>query len=74
MKTEKRFFIWDDGDGHTYCVPVELRHKIDEIDSISYGELGYDLAMDRFESLFSEIENDIIKFEGNLTFTNPITD
>lgn len=72
MSKERRYFIWDDGDGHNYCVPVELRDKIKQIDSLGSGECGgYDKYIEKWESLFAEIESQLISFEGILTFTDP---
>jgi len=63
---EERYFLWDDGDGHEYAVPVRLNKKIDWLSDNEWS--------DEWDRRFQEIENDLIRVEGCLTFTNPKTD
>jgi hypothetical protein len=66
---EKRYFIWTDGDGHNYCVPINLKNRVSEYEKLySHGH------WEESEKLFGEIESLLIPFEGILTFTNPKTE
>lgn len=72
-KEEQRYFMWNDGDGHYYCVPIELQDKIKELDALDAGQLGYDAYITKWDAIFYEIEPQLIKFEKVLTFTDPKT-
>ena len=65
--TSERYFLWDDGDGHQYCVPVRLKSRTDELDYLRDSEEGW-------FTIFNEIEPQLISVEGVLTFTNPKTE
>jgi len=72
---EERFFLWEDGDGHKYCVPVSLKSKIDELDELHpvHNCDSYEEFEEKWYKIFNEIESQLMQVEGVLTFTNPKT-
>lgn len=64
-----RYQLWNDGDGHLYCVPVQRMDVILELE-----RTPYELDPERWVTLFSSLEDDLIRVEGCLTFENPRTD
>ena len=75
-KADERYFIWNDGDGHNYCVPTSLENEIDKLDNLHpvHNCNSEEEFYEKWDEIFNEIEPKLIRFEGVLTFTNPKTE
>ena len=69
----ERYFLWDDGDGHQYCVPVRLRGETNKLDDLPPIGSHEDFE-NRWFAIFNEIKPQLIRVEDVLTFTNPKTE
>ena len=71
----ERYFLWSDGDGHEYCVPVSLKNKVDELEGLHpiHNCDSEDQYWQKWDTIFNQIEHNLIRVEGLLTFENPQT-